>query len=459
MVDGLILTLFSLFRDLNYHQLLVDCLKRLVTVPRRGSVCETIQRKYTGVNQQEGQVKVQVAEDTFTYHSGTDADRVDLGCRQLVALAMRDYPYMPRDPIRGDAVNKATTKADPAVLRRLAGLAYQLGFETPQIHTLRQLTSSRIAGDDDPQLSPLYVTSGRGVEERQRSGIPHTQAYREDRCYLFINHLHDTQAYHGEGITSLFVPKSVYLAFFGKPDKVSMIHSLPNSPSGSGFVGVDSNRLPNHDTSQSQGRAGYVDDDIDDIVSSYNRREDTSLLQGASEDTDEHARYLSNQERLEQERQEQERQEQEILELRRIEETLERDELQERLAAALQAQDNMEREKQRQQEQEKQAQERDEEEARRQETRGQRRRKQEETVQGSERRRKRGNTQIDMESAIRGVYGNQSGLPATQAQESSQALVPVSPSSTRDPQPRVNDQISIEEEGLALERSKRNSKD
>ena len=47
MVDGLILTLSSFFRDLNYLQLLVDCLKRLAIVPKRGSVCETIQSKYT----------------------------------------------------------------------------------------------------------------------------------------------------------------------------------------------------------------------------------------------------------------------------------------------------------------------------------------------------------------------------------------------------------------------------
>jgi hypothetical protein len=50
MVDGLILTLSSFFRDLNYLQLLDDCLKRLVVVPKRGSVYETIQSKYTGVN-------------------------------------------------------------------------------------------------------------------------------------------------------------------------------------------------------------------------------------------------------------------------------------------------------------------------------------------------------------------------------------------------------------------------
>ena len=447
MVDGLILTLSSFFKDLNYLQLLIDCLKRLVIVPKRRSVCETIQSKYTGVNQQEGQVKIQVtedAEDTFVYKSGTDADRVDLGWRQLVALAMRYYPYMPRDPIKEDAVKKATTRADQAVLRQLADLAYQLGFESTQIHALRQHSSSRIAGDDDPQFPPLHVTSGAGIEMRQRSGIPRTQAYKEDRYSLFINPLHDTQAYQGEGITSFFVRKSVYLAFFGRPDEASIIHSLRIPPFSSGSA-FDSTRV-------------------------------TSELRGASENSEADDRHLSNQERLEQERRE----------LRRIEETLEREDLQERLAQAFQAQQNLEQEKRRQQQHEKQEQERQEEERRRQGTREQGRREQEALVQGralvqggafaqggalverralndSERTRKR-HTQIDMESLD--AIGNQRGLVIVgQAQErqhytgqeipgsnlqSGRELVLADPSNLQAP---VNNRL--EQEGLeGLERAR-----
>ena len=509
MVDGLILTLSSLFRDLNYLQLLVDCLKRLVVVPKRGSVCETIQSKYTGVNQREGQVKIQVTEgvteDAFIYQPGTDADRVELGWRQLVAFAMRYYPYMPRDPIREDAVRKATTKADQAVLRQFADLAYELGFETPQIHTLRQHSSSQIAGDDDPQFLPLHVTSGPGVEMRQRSGIPHIKAYKEDRYSLFISHLHDTQAYQDEGITSFFVRKSVYLAFFGKPDEASIIHSLTTPPfsSGSAFdsTRVYPNRPPRHNTSQSQGRRQYVNDDTDDIVSSSNRRENTSELRGASENSEAGDRHLSNQERLEQERRDQDRQEQdrrneerreeerreeerreeerreeerreeerreqleqerleeERQELRRIEETLEREDLQERLAQASQAQGNLEQEKQRQQEQEKREQERQEEEMRRQETREQGRREQEKTVNDSERARKR-HTQIDMESVVSGGAGNQRSLStAGPAQELQQARTGDQHMGQETAEPNLrleNDQASGRQERLEWERLER----
>jgi hypothetical protein len=425
MVDGLLLTLSSFFKDLNYLQLLIDCLKRLVIVPKRRSVCETIQSKYTGVNQQEGQVKIQVtedAEDTFVYKSGTDADRVDLGWRQLVALAMRYYPYMPRDPIKEDAVRKATTRADHAVLRLLADLAYQLGFKTPQIYALREHSSSRIAGDDDPHFPPLHVTSGCGIEMRQRSGIPRTKAYKEDRYSLFINHLHDTQAYQDEGITSFFVRKSVYLAFFGRPDEASSSSAF-DSPR------IYPNRPPRHDTSQSQGRRQYRDNDIDDIVSSYNRRENTSELLPNQErleqerrDQDRREQERQEEERREEERREEERREEERRELRRLEETLEREDVQERLAQALQAQENLRQQNRRQQEHEKQEQEREEEERRRQEIRERGRREQEALVQGRplndpERARKR-HTQIDMESLVSSAVGNQTDVSAAgQAQE------------------------------------------
>ncbi|KAL5313293.1 hypothetical protein ACEPPN_019026 [Leptodophora sp. 'Broadleaf-Isolate-01'] len=113
MIDGLVPSLFTFFRDIQHLKLCINCLKRLVVVPRRESICETLVRTYS--------------EESFLDRAGTPADCVDLGIRQLVALAMRDYPAMPADRVQ--AVQTAPTKeADPAVLRSLADLAYELGF-------------------------------------------------------------------------------------------------------------------------------------------------------------------------------------------------------------------------------------------------------------------------------------------------------------------------------------------
>ncbi|KAH8799388.1 hypothetical protein F5884DRAFT_686783, partial [Xylogone sp. PMI_703] len=217
MVDGLVPSLFTFFRDIQYLKLCIDCLKRLVIVPKRASVCETLARSYSGKNQREGHVKIQVTEDSFLDRAGTPAECVDLGIRQLVALAMRHYPDMPADPVEEDLVQKAAAKADPAVLRSLANLAYDLGFDTPQIRSLKQDPGVRTTRRDSSSSPPPLVTSGPGVALSHRSGIPRQRAYEEDRDSLFINHLHNEQQHQGEGITSFFVRKSVYLAFFGRP--------------------------------------------------------------------------------------------------------------------------------------------------------------------------------------------------------------------------------------------------
>ncbi|KAH6701287.1 hypothetical protein BKA61DRAFT_204025 [Leptodontidium sp. MPI-SDFR-AT-0119] len=199
MIDGLVPSLFTFFRDIQYLKLCIDCLKRLVIVPKRESVCETLARTYSDENQREGHVKIQITEDSFLDRAGTPAECADLGVRQLIALAMRDYPAMPADRVKENHVQTAPTKeADPAVLRSLADLAFALGFDTPQIRALKEYPSLRTARLDSSPSPPLHVTSGDGVAMPARSGIPCTEAYEEDRDSLFVTHLHSEQQHLGE---------------------------------------------------------------------------------------------------------------------------------------------------------------------------------------------------------------------------------------------------------------------
>jgi hypothetical protein len=61
-VDGLIPTLFTFFRDLQYLELCSNSVKRLKKPSRKLDVFDSMQDKFTGVNQVEGRVKIQVAE-------------------------------------------------------------------------------------------------------------------------------------------------------------------------------------------------------------------------------------------------------------------------------------------------------------------------------------------------------------------------------------------------------------
>ena len=304
MVDGLVPSLFTFFRDINYLKLCIDCLKRLVIVPKGASVCESLALKCLGKNQREGHVRIQVTEDSFVHRAGNPADRIDLGVRQLVALTMRSYPDMPPDPIIEDPVQKATTKADRAVLRRLADLAWELGFDSPQILSMKQYPDSRTTRES-PQTPPLLVTSGNGVDLRHRSGIPRRAAFEEDRDSLYIDYLHSQEQVQGEGITSFFIRKSVYLAFFGRPLSTngrSASRSLTGSPSWNmgGSAG---------------GSSPHESGDIDDIVSFYGHdRQSQYSADTAEEDvglasTDVVLHGSEEWERQEQEREREERKE------------------------------------------------------------------------------------------------------------------------------------------------------
>ncbi|CZT41140.1 uncharacterized protein RSE6_00835 [Rhynchosporium secalis] len=300
-IDGLVLSLFTFFRDIQYLKLCVDCLKRLVIVPKRESVCETLARTYSNKNQRDGHVKIQITEDSFLDRAGTPADCIDLGIRQLVALAMRKYPAMVADHVKEDPVQIALTKADPAVLRSLADLAHELGFDSHEIRALKEHPSRSTARLDSPP-PPLHVTSGCGIAVPARSGIPRTKSYEEDRDCLFITDLHSEQQHRGEGITSFFVRKSVYLAFFSRP----MSTSGGNDSSVRGESSPCSPERPG--SNNASGSPGHMEDDIEGILSTYAQRGENDGPQSPS-DTEGTDDALDRSGEREEEREEREREE------------------------------------------------------------------------------------------------------------------------------------------------------
>ena len=363
MVDGLIPSLYTFFKDLQYLQVCVDCVKRLTRLSTGQSVYEAVERRFRGVNQTEGLVKVQTAEDNIISREGGLADQIDLGYRQIYAFSMRHYPRLPRETVGEDVVKQATAKADTAVLRRFADLASELGFDSPEITDLKRYPSSSATWEDDEQSRPLLVTTGPGLARAQRCGKPRSRAFEEDRNFLFIDHLHDERQDQSEGITSFFVRRSVYLAFFGRPTRTpssgrgASNHS-PRSPTPRSRGGSPPRRaVPGEPGSTS--RSGTPDDmeqDIESILSTYGRREDAEQFEADPEE-----REREEQQRQERERQEQERQQQERLERERLEEERQERERQEQERQERERQEQ-EREEQERQEQERQEQERQERE-------------------------------------------------------------------------------------------------
>lgn len=122
-------------------------------------------------------MKIQVAESAWIYGPGTVADQKDLGYRQIYVYAMREYPNIPRQASKENAVKKPVTKADPIILGRFADLAYQLGFQSDEITALRRYHAWAAAPEDYLPSRPSLIRAEPDLPKAERCGIPRSSAY------------------------------------------------------------------------------------------------------------------------------------------------------------------------------------------------------------------------------------------------------------------------------------------
>lgn len=216
-VHDLIPSLDALFENLNYLKVLADCMTRLVRLSPGDTVSTALFKAFSDTSQRPDRAIIQITESSFSSSPASSADRADLGVRQLYAYAMRHYLQMPRDLKRKELLARHTTNADRTVLREFADLAERLGFESPEITALKENPQIRDARNPPETSKPLLFTDGAGVKKKRRCGLPSVDEYVKDSDSLFINHLHNVDEEQGEGLTSFFVRKSIYSAFFGKP--------------------------------------------------------------------------------------------------------------------------------------------------------------------------------------------------------------------------------------------------
>ncbi len=147
-------------------------------------------------------------------------------------------------------------KADKIVLCKSATLASRLGYESERIRSLTQRSPDREIArrallqarkpdrykyseaalkDYVEQIvnlfsaaQPLTVEQARAVVEinysdtlLKRCRIPYTQDYEQDKLSLFIDKLYNTDEEQCNKMSSFFIYRSVYFAFFSKPSRPS----------------------------------------------------------------------------------------------------------------------------------------------------------------------------------------------------------------------------------------------
>lgn len=230
--DHLIPSFHTFFKDVTYLKLLADCLKWLTALSSQDTLFTAISNKLIAGGQE---VTVQVSEDVYRTQPGSLKDQIDCGWRQLFAFAMRYHPKIPRPPVKSGLAKPEFMK-DKDVLCLYANLAELLGYKSSKITALKPHEPKNPGARPEPvfvkipafkshapilnppgaRREPIFVTNGYNEPIDRRCGLPRLKAYDDYRDLLYIDILHVVEKKRAEGITPLFVQRSIYIAFFGQ---------------------------------------------------------------------------------------------------------------------------------------------------------------------------------------------------------------------------------------------------
>ena len=213
---GIIPSLSNFFKDIHLLRLCVDGMKWLVTVSREeGTILTALKNRYKSKRRSQ---RVQVTESTFRWQTGSPEHCFRLGYLGLFALVLQNYKDLAKTG-KKNSKEMPRAKADLEVLQRIASWAAELGFESPEIEMLKGNSKPLLITNTSGAVPPL-ITTGPGVKRNQRRGLPLPDTFKRDKKYLFLDNLCEDNDETGEGITSFFVLKSWFSAFFGPLQKI-----------------------------------------------------------------------------------------------------------------------------------------------------------------------------------------------------------------------------------------------
>lgn len=211
---GIIPSLFTFFQDIIPFEACIDGVKRLVTVPSNKTLFTALDHSYKRKDESQW---IQTSETTFQSEKGNRDTCITLGVLGIIAFAWRLHVYLPRDLIRKKRKILLRPKVNQDVLKRLAVLAHYFGFNSPEINALMPEVPAPPIIHDTQEFVPLLVTTGPGVIINERRGRTDFNSFMNDMKYLFLYYLCEDRTESGEGITSFFVLKSWFKAFFEPP--------------------------------------------------------------------------------------------------------------------------------------------------------------------------------------------------------------------------------------------------
>lgn len=254
-VDCIIPSLFSFFEDAKYLLPCARNIKYIIGSQNEMTIYRALQRCFHQVEDSPAQTQLIVEKEEAVYEIKatplTLEERFDIGRRQLWLYAMRHFAQVaPPSASSGEwrIASVGSEIANESVLCGFASLACRLGFRNDDILRLKQRSPEReIACRALLQARPpgMYKYDGNsfesyldqmekfmntaerrhgqpdetdiwrdGGETRHRCGCPGRDDNQINKKYLFHDKILQPHS-PAEGVTSLFVRKCVFLAFFG----------------------------------------------------------------------------------------------------------------------------------------------------------------------------------------------------------------------------------------------------
>lgn len=247
--DGIIPSLFTFWEDFKYFESCAHCIRRLFGAVDR-SIWNTMKHMFVDTASESNGL-IQTSAYSFRQQVASGSERLDIGYRQLWLYAMRNYDLMPQ-PTKDDAellAKPSRREVDERVLYDMAELARRLGFWSEQIRDIlakspdRHIAHAallRARNPDHFQYDPIELEAlvdrvvgcfsaakeyirpspellaDSEVLPRARCGFPQLKAYTQDAPCLFLDMVHNESTFSSASLTTFFVRRCVYFAFFGK---------------------------------------------------------------------------------------------------------------------------------------------------------------------------------------------------------------------------------------------------
>lgn len=255
-VDYLIPTLGSLQKDYKYLRGPAEAMKRLLK-PSKG--------------RQKGRRTLREFAK-LAFSGGRNHRKFEPKFQELYLCAMRCAFDMVEDsPLKERGKKTPIARPpDPVIWYRVANFAYVLGFESPEIYRLRKTDPYRekarqklsdrdalkynkrelerlvaklaemyrsAAEEKPPESTPRMLLEGPGESMARRRGRHWEDAYEYDRHFMFLTIFRQPVEGRGNSVSSLFVRRSVFRAFF--PDFGNGIREFGTNDPTNGPIGTE----------------------------------------------------------------------------------------------------------------------------------------------------------------------------------------------------------------------------